>query len=90
MQIKLTHAMCYKKKPLKCAVSCHFPCRMIGGEIQRRATPVELGEGGLGEKDDVSKLGRGRQRQRQEARPKEQLGETCKPARDWTEDENAG
>lgn len=43
---------------------------MIGGEIQRRATPVELGEGGLGEKDDVSKLGRRRQRQRQEVRPK--------------------
>ena len=64
--------------------------RTIGGEIQRRATPVELGEGGLGEKDEVSKLGRGRQRQRQEARPNEQLGETCKPARDWMEDENKG
>lgn len=54
---------------------------MIGGEIQRRATPVELGEGGLGEKDDVSKLGRGRQRQRQEARPKGATGrnlQTCK------------
>ena len=42
------------------------------------------------EKDEVSKLGRGRQRQRQEARPNEQLGETCKPARDWMEDENKG
>lgn len=64
MQIKLIHAINAKKKSIKHIVSCHFS-RRIGGESQRSSHPIEPGEG-TGEKEEISKLGRGRWKQSQE------------------------